>query len=94
MENKKTKTTNEIYAKSKNDYNKYILEMRRNNDKTYLIMCDYKEDDYVDRGNGSPDIDYYIYVINEKNNEVLYNGKIKEKIMYNIAFGIVKDEEL
>lgn len=92
--NKKTKTMNEIYAKSKNDYNKYILEMRRNNDKTYLIMCDYKEDDYLDRGNGSPDIDYYIYVINEKNNEVLYNGKIKEKIMYNIAFGIVKDEEL
>ncbi|UPA31137.1 hypothetical protein L0P85_03085 [Terrisporobacter glycolicus] len=94
LENKKTKTANEIDAKSKNDYNKYILEMRRNNDKTYLIMCDYKEDDYLDRGNGSPDIDYYIYVINEKNNEVLYNGKIKEKIMYNIAFGIVKDEEL
>ena len=94
LDNKKTISTNEIDAKSKDDYNRYILEMRRHNDKTYLIMCDYKEDDYVDRGNGSPDIDYYIYVINEKNNEILYTGKIKEKIMYNIAFGIVKDEEL
>ncbi|MCC3869775.1 hypothetical protein [Terrisporobacter mayombei] len=94
LDNKKIISTNEIDAKSKDDYNRYILEMRRYNDKTYLIMCDYKEDDYVDGGNGSPDMDYYIYVINEKNNEILYTGKIKEKIMYNIAFGIVKDEEL
>lgn len=94
LDSKKIISTNEIEVESKSDYNRYILEMKRDNDKTYLIMCDYKEDNYVDRGNGSPDVDYYIYVINEKNNEILYTGKIKEKIMYNIAFGIVKDKEL
>ncbi|MEW9079122.1 hypothetical protein [Terrisporobacter glycolicus] len=94
LDSKKIISTNEIDAKTKDDYSRYILEMRCYNDKTYLIMCDYKDDDYVDGGNGYPDIDYYIYVINEKNNEILYTGKIKEKIMYNIAFGIVKDEEL
>ncbi|WP_434798589.1 hypothetical protein [Terrisporobacter vanillatitrophus] len=92
--NKKTISTNEIDVKSKGGYNRYILQTRRDNDKTYLVMCDYKDDDHVYYGNGSPDMDYYIYVINEKNNEILYTGKIKEKIMYNIAFGIVKDEEL
>lgn len=94
LDNKKIISTNEIDVKSKGDYNRYVLEARRDNNKTYLVMCDYKDDDHEYYGNGSPDMDYYIYVINEKNNEILYTGKIKEKIMYNIAFGIVKDEEL
>lgn len=97
LDNKKVISTNEIDAKVKDGYNRDILEMRRDNNKIYLVMGYYKYDDYnnyIDYGSESPDIDYYIYVINEKNNDILYSGKIKEKTIHNVSFGIVKDDEL
>lgn len=94
LDNKKIVSTNEIDSKVKDEYSRDILEMRRDNNKTYFIMGNYKYDDYLGYDNSSLDIDYYIYVINEKNNEILYSGKIKEKNIYNISFGIVKDDEL
>ncbi len=94
LDNKKIVSTNEIEAKVKDEYSRDILEMRRDNNKTYFIIGNYKYDDYLGYDNSSSDIDYYIYVINEKNNAILYSGKIKEKNIYNVSFGIVKDDEL
>ena len=87
-------SANEIDLKVKDEYSTDILEMRRDNNKTYFIIGNYKYDDYLGYDNSSSDIDYYIYVINEKNNAILYSGKIKEKNIYNVSFGIVKDDEL
>lgn len=94
LDRKKVIKKNEVDTKSKDNYNRYILDMRRDNDKIYIIMGDYRYDDSINYGYEAQDTYYYIYVINEKNNEILYNGKIKEKIIYNVAFGIVKDNEL
>ena len=94
LNNKKIVSANEIDLKVKDEYSTDILEMRRDNNKTYFIIGNYKYDDYLGYDNSSSDIDYYIYVINEKNNAILYSGKIKEKNIYNVSFGIVKDDEL
>ena len=94
LNSKKIININEIDVKSNEEYNRCILEMRRDNDKLYLIIGDYKDEDYLEYDYGYIDVDYYIYVINEKDNKTLYSGKVTEKNIYSMAFGIIKNEEL
>ena len=94
LKNEKVVSRSEIETKAKDNYNRYILDIRRDNEKIYIIMGDCRYDDYIDYSYEAKDTYYYIYVINEDNNETLYSGKIKQKITYNIVFGILKDNEL
>ena len=94
LNNKRIISTNEIDTNYKQDYNRYILEMRRHNNKTYVIMSDYENNEHDTYMSEPLEKDYYIYVINEKNNNILYGGKIKGENIYNVSFGIVKDDEL
>ena len=73
-----------------------IIELEELNGLTLNYGGDYKT--YKEKANKG---DYTnledltdIYIINEDNNETLYSGKIKQKITYNIVFGILKDNEL
>lgn len=91
LDDKKVARSNEIYVRSNGKNDRYALEVRRDKGKIYLVMGD---DEYLDYSGGITDMNYYIYVIDEKSNEILYSGKIKEKIIYSVGFGIVKDEEL
>lgn len=94
LKNEKVVAKNEIEIKVNDNYNRYILDIRRDNKKIYIIMGDSRYDDYIDYSYETKDTYYYVYVINEDNNETLYSGKIKQKITYNMVFGILKDNEL
>ena len=83
------KKVNEINVTCREDKNKNIVEMREDKNKIFIIMSESSYD-----GSFDADMNYYIYVINKENNKNLYKGKIKEKNIENIDFGILKKEEI
>ena len=83
------KKINEINVTCREDKNKNIVDMREDKNKIFIIMSESSYD-----GSFDADMNYYIYVINKENNKNLYKGKIKEKNIENIHFGILKKEEI
>ena len=68
---------------------KFVPELYEDKNKIFIIMSESSYD-----GSFDADMNYYIYVINKENNKNLYKGKIKEKNIENIDFGILKKEEI
>ena len=83
------KKINEINVTCREDKNKNIVDMREDKNKIFIIVSESSYD-----GSFDADMNYYIYVINKENNKNLYKGKIKEKNIENIDFGILKKEEI
>ena len=67
-----------------------ILQVRRLNGKIYFITLDTGGQNSEDTGYNS----YYFTVLDENTNELLYKGRIKQKVSYMTQFGIVKKDEL
>lgn len=73
----------------RNDYSGDILQARRLGNKIYFITSEYsEEDDYTG------ECSYCFFVFDEKKNEILYEGRIKQKSSHFAQFGIVKNDEL
>lgn len=89
----KIKNINEINVKSSDNNNKNILDIRVYKNKIYLVINDQTLDDYSEN-NMPRDVNCYIYVVDEENNNTLYIGKIKEKYIHNVSFAILKKEEI
>lgn len=67
-----------------------ILQVRRLNGKIHLITFETGGKKSADTGYNS----YYLTVLDENTNELLYKGRIKQKSSYMNKFGIVKKDEL
>lgn len=94
LKENKIKSSNEVEFDKRNEYSTYIAAMNRNNNKIYLILSDYIYNDYMDYGNATPEVSYYIYVLDENTNEILYKGRLHEKSSYIIKIDILKEDEL
>ncbi len=90
----KVKSSNEVEFNKREDYNVYVAAMNRSNNKTYLILSDYVYNDYIDYNNEIPKSNYYIYVLDENTNEILYKGRLHEKSSDTINIDILKENEL
>lgn len=66
-----------------------ILQIRKLNNKIYVIAVEYGEDKEY-KGNYS----YTFTVLDEDKNELMYKGQVQQKMSYFTQVGIVKEDEL
>ncbi|MEG0857885.1 MAG: hypothetical protein RSG52_15580 [Terrisporobacter sp.] len=88
----KNKAIKTIDTDMEDEYDKDVISIDREDGKLYLILGDSSNDEEMNSGETNSKIKYYIYVIDEKTNKDLYRGEITEKNMYNIKFGILKQD--
>lgn len=64
------------------------LQVRRDNGKIYLILMEFTSEESRLYNK------YFLHVINEKDNKILYKGQLKLNTAYPVVGGIVKEDEL
>ena len=94
LNKKEVKQKNEISVKKQEDIYRNVVALNRSKGKIYLILGDYNNADYIDVASQSYETNYYIYIIDEKSNDILYKGKIKENTAYDLKFSILHKDEL
>lgn len=94
LNKKEVKQKNEVSVKKQNDLYSNVVALNRYNGKIYLILGNYSYDDYIDVASQSSETNYYIYIIDEKLNDILYKGRIKDNTVYDLKFSILKKDEL
>lgn len=94
LNKKEVKRKNEVSVKKQNDLYSNVVALNRSNGKIYLILGNYSYDDYIDVASQSSETNYYIYIIDEKSNDILYKGRIKDNTVYDLKFSILKKDEL
>lgn len=86
LEDKKVEYINHINLNI-NGEGQYILQVRRKDGKIYIVTEEYEPE--CAKGKNS----YCIYVLDEKENKLLYKGKINQRTSYRVNAGIVTEEE-
>ncbi len=87
LEDKKVEYINHINLNI-NGEGQSILQVRINNGKIYVVTDEYEPEDIKGKNF------YCIYVFNEKDNKLLYKGKINQRTSYRVNAGIVTEDEL